>query len=85
MKLHELEQYYYDIIDDLEQFMLKTSGEHYSCAITFEHDTALILLESDMEFIELVMDEFEEFYLDVMTPTFKYEDEVLDYLADYEV
>jgi hypothetical protein len=85
MKLHDLQQYYYDIIEDLEFFMLKTSGEHYSCTITFEDDTARILLESDMEFIELVMDEFEEFYLDVMTPTFEYEDDILDYLADYEV
>jgi pyruvate formate-lyase activating enzyme-like uncharacterized protein len=47
-------------------------------------NTTSIKIESDLDFIELVMDEFENFYVDLQTNTFRYEDEVLEFLEELD-
>jgi DNA-binding protein YbaB len=86
MKLHEMNQKIYDLQEDIEDFMEELSGEPYECTIVVEGDTIRIKLEGEMEFLEIVMDEFENFYVEVATATFKYQyqEEILEYLEELE-
>jgi hypothetical protein len=84
MKLNDINKKIYDLQEQIEDFMRDLSGLHYECTITIEGDTTSIKIEGDMDFIELVMDEFENFYVDLQTNTFRYEDEVLEFLGELE-
>lgn len=81
-----MNQKIYDLQEDIETFMSDISGEPYECMIVVENDTIRIKLEGEMEFLEVVMDEFENFYIDVATATFKYQyqEELLEYLEELE-
>jgi hypothetical protein len=84
MKLNDINKKIYDLQEQIEDFMRDLSGLHYECTIAIEGDTTSIKIEGDMDFIELVMDEFENFYVDLQTNTFRYEDEVLEFLGELE-
>ena len=86
MKLHEMNQKIYDLQEEIENHMADATGEPHECRILVEGDTIRIVIEGDLEFIEIVMDEFENFYVDVVTPTFKerLQKELLEYLEELE-
>jgi pyruvate formate-lyase activating enzyme-like uncharacterized protein len=84
MKLNDINKKIYDLQEQIEDFMRDLSGQHYECTIAIEGDTTSIKIESDLDFIELVMDEFENFYVDLQTNTFRYEDEVLEFLEELD-
>jgi hypothetical protein len=86
MKLHEMNQKIYDLQEEIENHMADATGESHECRIVLEGDTIRITIEGDLEFIEIVMDEFENFYVDVVTPTFeeKLQKELLEYLEELE-
>jgi len=86
MKLHEMNQKIYDLQEEIENHMSDATGESHECRILVEGDTIRITIEGDLEFIEIVMDEFENFYVDVVTPTFeeKLQKELLEYLEELE-
>lgn len=84
MRMSDITQQIYDLQESIEEFIYDLSGEHYECTISIEGDTTNIKLDSDLEFIEIVLDEFENFYVEIQSPTFKYEEELLEYLEDLE-
>jgi hypothetical protein len=85
MKLNDINQKIYELQEDIEEFLLELSGENYECRVYIEGDTIRFKLESDLEFAEIVMDEFENFFVEVETPTFKYGEDLLEYLEDLDI
>ena len=85
MKLNDINQKIYELQEDIEDFLLDLSGDNYECRVYIEGDTIRFKLESEMEFAEIVMDEFENFFVEIETPTFKYSEHLLEYLDDLEI
>jgi len=86
MKLYDINQKMYELQEQIEDFMKNISGEVYECAVVVEGDTMRIKLEGEMEFMEVVMDEFDNFYIEVATSTldYKYQEKLLEYLEELE-
>jgi hypothetical protein len=84
MRMSDITQQIYELQEDIETFMEELSGDHYDCIIAIEGDTTKIKLDGDLEFIEVVLDEFENFYVEIQSPTFEYTEELLEFLEDLE-
>jgi hypothetical protein len=84
MKMGDFTQKIYNLQEEIEDFMYDLTRDRYECMITVEGDMTTIKLDGDLEFIEVVLDEFENFYIEVQSPTFEYGDELLEFLEDLE-
>lgn len=84
MKMSDINQQIYDLQEEIEAFVYELSGDQYDCIITIEGDTTMIKLDGELEFIEVMLDEFENFTVEIQSPTFEYAEELLEFLEDLE-
>lgn len=84
MKMSDINQQIYDLQEEIETFIEELSGDKYDCIITIEGDTTMIKLDGELEFIEVMLDEFENFTVEIQSPTFEYTEELLEFLEDLE-
>lgn len=84
MKMSDINQQIYDLQEEIEEFIEELSGDTYDCIITIEGDTTMIKLDGELEFIEIMLDEFENFTVEIQSPTFEYAEELLEFLEDLE-
>lgn len=84
MRMSDFTQQVYNLQEEIEDFMLELTQNRYECIISIEGDMTTIKLDGDLEFIEVVLDEFENFYIEIQSPTFEYGDELLEFLEDLE-
>lgn len=84
MKMYDITQKIYELQEEIEEFMWDLSGERYECTVRINGDTTEINLDGDLEFIEIVLDEFENFYVEIKSPTFKYTDDLIAFLEFLE-
>lgn len=84
MRMSDITQQIYDLQEEIESYMWETSGEAYDCIITIEGDTTMIKLDGELEFIEVMLDEFENFTVEIQSPTFEYAEDLLEFLEELE-
>lgn len=84
MRMSDFTQQVYNLQEEIEDFMLELTQNRYECIISIEGEMTTIKLDGDLEFIEVVLDEFENFYIEIQSPTFEYGDELLEFLEDLE-
>lgn len=84
MRMSDFTQQVHNLQQEIEDFMLELTQNRYECIISIEGEMTTIKLDGDLEFIEVVLDEFENFYIDIQSPTFEYGDELLEFLEDLE-
>lgn len=82
--MYDMTQKIYELQEEIEEFMWDLSGEHYDCKVRLDGDTTHINLDGELEFIEIVLDEFENFYVEIQSSTFEYTDDLITFLEFLE-
>lgn len=84
MRMYDITQKIYELQEEIEKFMWDISGDKYECTVRLDGDTTKVILDGDLEFIELVLDEFDNFYVEIQSPTFKHTEVLIEFLEFLE-